>query len=181
MQHARPEGVSREKVAPMLLCSAETLDFGDKRPTGIPNFLFPPSFRRTRALSQCRLKVSSQQARNQSGPSLSSQKERRVAGSMIHDPNDAGHIASEYLRLHGGEAILCIDADMTKALDADNWDHYSLLRGARLRLRRLELFEQISRQLSASPNGGKRERSHPTAGGQSGRDGAPVRTTAPMA
>jgi hypothetical protein len=69
---------------------------------------------------------------------------------MDHVPDEPGRIASEYLQQHGGEAVIYIDGDIAKALGTHRWEDYKLLQRARLRLRRLELFEQISMQMRGS-------------------------------
>jgi hypothetical protein len=66
---------------------------------------------------------------------------------MDQDSDEPGRVASEYLQEHGGEAVIYIDGDIAKALGTHRWDDYRMLQRARLRLRRLELFEQISQQM----------------------------------
>jgi hypothetical protein len=66
---------------------------------------------------------------------------------MDHVSDEPGRVASEYLQEHGGEAVIYIDGDIAKALGTHRWEDYRLLQRARLRLRRLELFEQISQQM----------------------------------
>jgi len=67
---------------------------------------------------------------------------------MDHGSDQAGRIASDYLRRHGGAAILEIDGAIIDALDAQRWDDHTMLLRARMRLRRLQLFEQISQRMS---------------------------------
>ena len=64
---------------------------------------------------------------------------------------EPGQLASEYLQRHGGEAIIHLDGQIATALNAQRWDDYGLLLRVRLRLRRLELFEQISQRLDTTP------------------------------
>ena len=66
---------------------------------------------------------------------------------MDQSIDEPGRVASEYLQRHGGEAIIYIDGDIAKALGTHRWEDYKLLQRARLRLRRMELFEQISFQM----------------------------------
>jgi hypothetical protein len=69
---------------------------------------------------------------------------------MDQSTDEPGRVASEYLQRHGGEAVIYIDGDIAKALGTHRWEDYKLLQRARLRLRRLELFEQISLQMRGS-------------------------------
>ena len=72
---------------------------------------------------------------------------------MIQISDEAGEIASYYLRRHGGAAIIEIDGAVADALRADLWEEHRLLLRARLRLRRLELFEQIACRMGSEPAG----------------------------
>ena len=69
---------------------------------------------------------------------------------MDQSNDEPGRVASEYLQRHGAEAVIYIDGDIAKALGTHRWEDYKLLQRARLRLRRLELFEQISLQMRGS-------------------------------
>ena len=69
---------------------------------------------------------------------------------MDQDSDEPGRIASDYVRQHGTEAVIYIDGDIAKALGTHRWEEYRMLQQARLRLRRLELFDQISRQMRGS-------------------------------
>jgi len=70
---------------------------------------------------------------------------------MVPMSDEAGEIASYYLQKHGGDAILEIDGAVADALRAERWQEHQVLLRARLRLRRLELFDQIALRMSGGP------------------------------
>jgi len=64
---------------------------------------------------------------------------------MDHVSDEAGRIASEYAARHGRDALIYLDGDIAKALGTQRWDDYKLLHQVRLRLRRMQMFDQIDR------------------------------------
>jgi len=73
---------------------------------------------------------------------------------MDNQSDEAGRIASEYIQRHGGEAMLRIDAAIAQALGSARWNDHNMLLRARLRLRRLQLFERISLRMRKAPLAG---------------------------
>jgi len=64
---------------------------------------------------------------------------------MDHVSDEAGRVASEYVTKHGRDALIYLDGDIAKALGTHRWDDYKLLHQVRLRLRRIQMFDQLEK------------------------------------
>ena len=65
---------------------------------------------------------------------------------MEKDPDQPGRVASDYLGKYGRDAVIYIDGDIAKALGTQRWDDYKLLHRARIRMRRMQLSQQLEQR-----------------------------------